>query len=1095
MIHLHVHTEHSFLDGLPTLPDLVARAVELGQDAIAITDHANVSGHLKFQRAAKARGVKPIFGMEGYFTPDRRVREGRKSENYEHITLIAQTDEGLRNLWALSSKGFTEGFHYDPRIDWELLKQHSKGLVATSGCMGGALAARFKPPVPGEERSKYDEQDGLHRLGMFLNIFEERFVVELHTLDSPEQREVNERMAALAQSYGVRAIAVSDSHYLRPGDWETHELLMAAQTNKTYDDPKRYQFGPAQLYVLSEADVRERLAYLGQATVDAAVANTHWVADACDAEIRPAGRVVPVFFDSEKQDRKRFLDLALSEFDRRTGAMGIQPGTDRWREYRIRLLDEAELIMEKGFAGYFLIVRDVVMWAKENGILVGPSRGSVGGSLLAYVLGITEVDPVRADLLFGRFLDPGRTSLPDIDLDFPKLERPLVREYLESKYHVATIGTLTSMQPRMLLRDMARVMRVPNGDVEQMVKVVEGVKDLTLAQVGITWADVLDEVGAELSPWIKKYPKMFALIGELNQHIRHAGAHAAGVVLSKEPLEGVLPLRKSNDDVRTQMDMGDVEALGFVKIDILGLRTLSTLMRAMTMARESWERDPAGRPEPKHFYEWQYDWDRYYGDRAVYEAMWTGRNVGVFQIETDGMRDVVRRYKPDSLEGLCNLVSIFRPGITRASDPVSGLNLLDAFLQKREGKLRVEVRHPLLAPVLEQTYGQFVYQEQVMRACGDLAGFDLAEQDGVRKILGKGNKDDMASIREKFIGGAVANGVDKRTAAAIFGDMEAFGVYGFNKAHGYAYGMLAYWCAWMKHHYPREMMTALFQTNPEKALVYQRECQRLGIQVLGPDVHESGEGFTLTPGGTIRYGLSSIKYVAGAADLIAELRPFKDVQDFATRVPKRRVTKRVAEALALVGALDGLVTDAERERFPDWSDSRVALRRYWEARGDWSQMDSVRLEDGVREFDAYADGLRIDDRAAQEEELLGAVVTTGATAAAPYLDFMTRKDNYPGEGNMLSGEVRVICGIVRRVKKMVARTGRNANQPMCQFWVERPTADAEELEQVVCFPEQYKAYGASLEPGVPVYMKVEKLRDGVMLTQLHRIDQMATTAR
>lgn len=1089
MIHLHNHSEFSFLDGLPTMEGLVARAEELGQSAIAVTDHGNVGGHLRFQREARRRGIKPIFGMEGYFTDDRTVREGRKGEKYEHITLIAQTEEGLRNLWTLSSRGFLDGFHYDPRVDWALLEKYSAGLVATSGCLSGCVASRFNP-----KSSKYDEQEGLARLGRFLNIFGDRFLIELHTFDNAEQRAVNEAMARIAASYGIRAVAVSDSHYLRPGDWESHELLVATQTGKTFDDPTRYTYGEGQLYVLSEADVRDRLAYLGPEIVEAAIANTHWVADGCEAEIKTANRIVPVYFDTEEQDRKRLLDMALSEFDRRITLMGIKANTEQWKAYRVRLLDELELVMEKGFAGYFLIVRDVVMWAKERGILVGPSRGSVGGSLLAYILGITEVDPVRADLLFGRFLDPGRTSLPDIDLDFPKLERPLVREYLESKYHVATIGTLTSMQPRMLLRDIARVLKVPKQDVEQMVRVVEGVKDLTIAQVGVTWADVLDEVGAELSPWIKKYPKMFTLVGEFNQHIRHAAAHAAGVVLSKEPLDGVLPLRKSNDDVRTQMEMGDVEALGFVKIDILGLRTLSTLMRALTMAQDSWKRDPKGRPEPKHFYDWQYNWSAYYEDEKVFQSLWGGKNVGVFQIETDGMRDVVKRYKPDSLEGLCNLVSIFRPGITRASDPETGLNLLDSFLQKREGRLKVNVRHPLLAPILEPTYGQFVYQEQVMRACGELAGFDLKEQDGVRKILGKGHKDDMATIRQKFIDGAVANGVDKRTAAAIFGDMEAFGVYGFNKAHGYAYGMLAYWCAWMKNYYPHEMMAALFQTNPEKAVVYQRECQRLGISVLGPDIHESGQDFTLTDNGTIRYGLNSIKYVAGAAELLAELRPFKDIQDFATRVPKRRVTKRVVESLVLVGAIDGLVTGAERERFPDWPPTRIALRRYWEARGDWAQMDRLRSEDGLREFDAYADGLGVDNRAASEEEMLGSVVSV-SQPFGPYIDFMTRKDTYPGEDKMLSGEVRVMCGVVRKVRKLVAKSGRNKDKPMCQMWLERPAAEeAHELEQVVCFPEQYKVYSDAIEVGVPVYIKVEKMGrgDGVMVTQLVRIDQMST---
>lgn len=1062
--HLHVHTEHSFLDGAATVKDLVERVVEVGQDAVAITDHGEVSGHLRFQRACLERGIKPIFGIEGYFCDDRSVKEGRKGERYEHMTVLAKNEVGLRNLWALSSEAYLSGFYYDPRFDWELLERYREGLIVTTGCMNGVVASRF---VKGGE--KYNPDEGFARIARLLDIFGEDLYVELHTFKDERQAQVNMDMASLAADLNVPVIAVSDVHYLRADDWWHHEMLTAAGTHKTFDDPTRYRYGPGQLYLMTEEEVRKRLSYLGP-FADEGIRNADRIAASCDVLIETK-KAMPVYGPTSDDDAEELWRRADEGFRKRIERLGIDERAQR--VYRLRLLDELELVLSKGFAGYFLIVADLVRWAKSKGILVGPSRGSVGGSLLAYCLGITEIDPLTADLLFERFLDQGRESIPDIDIDFPSVPdesgispRDAARAYLEGKYHTATIGTLSVMAPKRLLRDFCRVLKIPKADEEAMVRLVETVPDLGVSQFDVSWDDVMSYLGDDLKRWQEKYPRLFELLMAFRNHIRHDSAHAAGVVVSKEPLLGNLPLRVKSDEVRTQVDMGDVESLGYVKMDILGLRTLSTLDLVHRMVRQN------HRDAPAHYYDWQYEWNRYYEDPAVYEALSEGNNIGVFQLETGGMRQVIKRFKPRNLLELADLLALFRPGITRAIDDATGMSLLELYLRKREGKVPVVYAHPALEPILRRTYGQFLYQEQVMRACAVLAGYSSSEQDRIRKILGKMHRDEMKAERTEFVARAVVHsGMSEDEAHAVFDEMETFGIYGFNASHAYAYAMLAYWCAWMKHYYPREFMTALFATNEADAPLYIREARRLGIPVLPPDINTSQGVFSLTDAG-IRYGLHSVKYVAGAATEIVERRPFTSIDDMYERLPKKRVNRRVWYSLIRVGALDSLMNGSPSPR-------RDALRRYLTLRGEFEDEESFR---------ALCRQLKIDDIDACERELLG--MSVSHDPFVDYLGLMTQEDNFSDARDMFPGERRVLCGIVHRVRKLKTKRGSNPGREMAQFWIERPYSF--DTVQVVAFPETYGRFANELKLSVPVWCKVERLEkdEGVQLVQLVRLDRL-----
>jgi len=1088
LVHLHVHTEHSFLDGLSTVEQLVSRVVDLGQSAVAITDHGEVSGHLRLQREADKAGIKPLFGMEGYFTEDRWVREGKKGENYDHMTMIALNQKGLENLWALSSLAYIEGSYYgNPRFDWELLSKYSEGLAVTGGCMGGCVG-KF---LHGESRSIERAIDRVSRLQA---IFGDNFYLELHTYLSPESNRWNERIVEISRDLSVPLLAVSDAHYARPDDWYAHELMTAIQMGKNMEDPDRFSYGPNQLCIFSEAETRERLSYLPDSVVDEAIRNTGDIAERADARM-PEGRSMPVFFASPEMDERQLRKKVAEGFDRKVRNV---VGPDKVDEYQSRIDYELDIVCKQGFPGYFLTVQDIIVWSKNEGYLIGPSRGSVGGSLLAYCLDITEVDPIKAGLLFERFLDPERASLPDIDIDFPRNERHLVREHLEEQYgkfNIASIGTLNTLGVKQTMRDLCRGLAINKTDTDKICNIIDdswNIADRGAGHYG--WDKVEKAYERELAPWKKKYPKLFQMMPEFLTHIRHASAHAAGVVISKDSLIGRLPLRYKNGDVRTQFDMWDVESLGFVKIDMLGLRTLSTLMEAYRLIEKNY-----GKGALAHFYDWQYDWETYYEDPRVWDEIGTGNNIGSFQIETSNLRGLVKRFQPRSIEDLSTMIAVCRPGITRTSDAETGLNLLELYLRKREGKLPVKYKHPNLKKVLGSTYGTFVYQEQIMQACVELAGYSLSETDRVRKIMGKMLFDKMKKERVIFIEGCLKQGVDRKIAEAVFDEMQAFGTYGFNKSHSYGYAIVAYWTAYLKHHYPKEFMTACFRTNAHDSVIYTREARRMGISVLGPDINESGASYTLTKSGSIRYGLSSVKFVAGGASDLARMAPFTDMKDFVARVPSKKINKRAAVALIKCGVFDSMCGSA-----------RNALREYWEARKDFKGIDDACKDTceychgSLSAWNCYADlQEEIDARAKWERELLGTLISVDPLG--DYIDVIVEEDNFPGEDAMFTGEKAMVGGLITRINPLVTKSGKTPGAPMCQFWIELPlhseeiadyddqdsdetSSSKDESIQIVAFPDTFKRVGAQIEVGSPVLLEIEKMSSGLSLRNIFRLD-------
>lgn len=1094
LVHLHTHSEHSFLDGLSTINSLVERAVDLGQSSIAVTDHGECSGHFSLQRAADKHGIKPIFGMEGYFTDDRHEKVGKKGEFYDHMTVIALNQTGLTNLWSLSSEAWLDGTYYgDPRFDWELLSKYSEGLAITGGCMGGCVGKFLN-----EENNQFSFEKAYERISRFQSMFNGNFFLELHSYKSQDSERWNQQIVNAAKEMSVPLLSVSDSHYTKPDDWYAHEVMTAVQMGKTVKDEDRFSYGPNQLCIISGDEMQDRLSYLPDSVVSEAIKNTKLLADQCNVQINEVRRM-PVFFASKEQDTRKLHEVVEKGFNEKI--VGKVPD-DMLQTYRERIDYEMEIIVNKGFPGYFHMVADVINWSKNEGMLVGPSRGSVGGSLLAYCMGITEIDPIPAGLLFERFLDPGRDTMPDIDIDFPKIERQMVRDHLEEQYgklNITSIATLNTLGVKQTIRDLCRGLSINLTDADKICKIVDDNWNVDYNGAAIpAWEKLYNKCRNEFEPWKQKYPDLFELMPKLLDHIRHSSAHAAGVVISKENLLGKLPLRFKTGDVRTQFEKDDVEALGFVKVDVLGLRTLSTLMAAYNLIKRNY-----GDILP-HFYDWNVEWDKYYEDQSVWDMLCDGHTMGCFQIETNNLTALVKRFMPRSVDDLSAMIAVCRPGISRTIDPETGMNLLELYLQKKSGQRPVIYKHPKLKKVLESTYGTFLFQEQVMEACVELAGYSLAETDRVRRALGKQKMDVLAKERKSFIEGCKNNGIDENLSNSIFDEMQAFGVYGFNKSHSYGYAVLGHWTAYIKKHFPKEFMTALFQTNPGQSVAYIRESRRMGIQVLGPDINESSSGYTLTQKGAIRYGLNSVKYVGGAAEYIQKLGPFSSMADFVARVPKKNVNKRAIMALVKCGVFDSLV-EPQKGR----SNAEQALYEYWKARGDWKVIDdrcdgSCSHCGGTKSvFQCHCEQEKVSDRALAEREYLGTLVSVDPLSE--YVDIIASEENYPGEKKMFFGEKATIGGLIAKVNELVVKKGKSAGSKMCQLWIELPNHfvdeddsfeeynDEEEqsvdnVVQLVCFPDSYSKYGNNIEVGAPIIAKVEKLHDGMQLKSLFRLD-------
>ncbi len=1008
-VHLHVHSEYSILDGACRIPALAAKAARLEMPAVALTDHGSLAGAVDLYRAARDQGVKPIVGCEVYVVDDRRVQQ----KGQAHLTLLAESNEGYGNLVRLCSLGYLEGYYYRPRVDWELLERHARGLIALSGCLSGRVSRALA-----EERGR-DAEAELDRLEQLFG--RDNVYVELQNAGLPVQEKLVPQLAALASGRSLPLVATGDVHYLDATDAASHEALLCIQSGDSLKNPNHWRFETNEFYFKTPEEMA--LDFPGH---EAAMRRTLEVAERCAVEIPLGGILLPRFPLPEGRDA--FEELV--EQCERGLARRYEKSTPELEE---RLRFELKTIHEMGFADYFLIVSDFVAFARREGIQVGPGRGSAAGSLVAYCLEITDIDPIRYDLLFERFLNPGRKSMPDIDIDFAVEGRERVINYVADKYgrdRVAQIITFSKMAARAAIRDAARVLEVPYGVADRIAKLVpEG--------PGQTLAEEL-RAGAELQKAVESDPvakEIVDLALPLEGLTRADSIHAAGVVIGAEPLIDVVPLQQKGPDaeVVTQFAMGNVEALGLLKMDFLGLRNLDVLATA--------ERLVGGLDVS----------DAPLDDPATYAMLARGDSTGVFQFESSGMREALRQVQPTGFEDLIALVALYRPG---------PMQYIPTYAARKHGREPVVFADPRLEPITGPTYGISIYQEQSMEIAKQLAGFSPAEADDLRKAIGKKNHDLMASLKEKFIDGCTGNGLTPTVARQLWEDMEKAQDYSFNKSHAACYALIAYRTAWFKAHHPCEYMAALISSvmnTKDRVPFYVNACDEMGIDVLPPDVNSSEVDFAVVEG-RIRFGLNAVKNVGETAcRLIVAARveggPFASVWDFTERVDPQVVNKRALESLVKCGALDS--TGATRM-------GMLAVLEQALAHGQ--KLASDRLIGQASFFDSSGD----DEVVAQrhhpplptaefekqellrlEKETLGLYVSehplhgvrdqlrrkTDATLA----ELERRRD----------GEIVTVGGIVSEVKQTTTRRG----EPMVFMALDDPTGSAEIVVFNSCYAQ------------------------------------------
>lgn len=886
-VHLHTHTVYSLLDGFSNIKKLVRRAKEMDMPALAITDHGTMFGVVEFYNAAREVGIKPIIGVETYMAARRMTdRDPKLDKKSTHLLLLAENETGYKNLLKLVSKAQMEGFYYYPRIDHELLAEHSEGLICTSGCMSAEIPRDLL-----EERP----EEAVRRMNWYYDVFgPDRFFIELQQHNIAEMVDLNRKLVELGARYSAKFVATNDVHYINVEDAAYQDVLLAIQTGKSLNDPERMRYESQTFYLRSPQEMSRLFAEIPEA-----LTNTLMIAERCNVDLSFKGYHIPEFPVPEGFTAQTYLRHLCEEgLEKRYGARKNDP------VIRERLDFELNVIHTMGFDSYFLIVWDLCRHARENGIWYN-TRGSGAGSLVAYSLFITLVDPIEHQLLFERFLNPGRISMPDIDLDFRDDRRAEMLVYAARKYgddRVAQIITFGTMAARGALRDVGRVLEMPISEVDKVAKLVPQIpgKPITLTQA-------LEEV-PDLKALYDSDPKVKKLVDiaiHMEGTVRNAGTHAAGLVISDKPITEYLPIHRPTSGSEespiktvTQFEMGILESLGMLKVDFLGLSTLTVMARACELIKQ------------RHGKE--YDLNNIpLDDPKTFELLGEGKTAGVFQLEGAGMTRWVMEMKPRNLDNIIAMVALYRPG---------PMDFIPSYIRRMHGEEPIEYRHPALEPIFRDTYGIPVYQEQIMRAAVEIGGFTRSESDDLRKAISKKMADKIAKNKEKFIKGAVERGImDKETATAIFEDWEQFARYGFNKSHAADYGLVSVQTAFLKAHYPAEYMSALmsvFKDDSAKISLYIAESRSMGIEVLPPNVNYSGKDFTIEdlPGGktAIRFGLSAVKNVGeGPVELILKGRrengydvPFRDLNDLAQRVDLKAVGKRALESLIKVGALD-----------------------------------------------------------------------------------------------------------------------------------------------------------------------------------------------
>ncbi len=871
-VHLHVHSEYSVLDGASKVYELVERCKEYGMRVCALTDHGSMFGALEFFTAAKKANVKPIIGCELYVARgsrfDRTARSAGSSNN--HFLLLCENEIGYHNLCRLSSLGYLEGFHYKPRVDLEILARHKEGLIASSACLAGEVPQALLA----------GDMDGANEaIRKYVAIYgRDNFLIELMDHGLPEQKKVNPLLAELAEHHGLMVIATNDSHYTDKRDAEPHDALLAIQTGSTLDKPDRFRFETPEFYFCSPDEMRERFK-----EYPLAIENTEKVAARCNVELQLHSHLIPRFIPPE--------GFAPDGYLRELVKLGLE---DRYdgnpsRDHVARADFELGVIEQMGFVDYFLLVWDLINFARSKGIPVGPGRGSGAGSLVAYALKITNIDPIRFGLLFERFLNPERISMPDFDLDFCYNRRGEVIEYARAKYgedNVCQIITFGRMKARQAIRNVGRVMGMPYGEVDRIAKLIP---DDPGQKITLEYSQKNEPELQRLIKEDSQVKRLWELATRLEGTVGNVGTHAAGVVICDQPLTDHVPLFKAadSDTVATQFEMKGVEEVGLLKMDFLGLRTLTVVHDAVRFVRQNRGADiDIDNLEPN--------------DKKTYALLRSGKTMGVFQLESSGMRDLAKRIGLESLEEVCALIALYRPG---------PMQMKDQYIESKHNPDKVQYDIPLLEPILRETYGVALYQEQVMQIVQAAAQFTLGQADILRRAMGKKKADLMAEQRSKFVEGCKGNGIGEELADMLFNKIEQFAGYGFNKSHSMAYAFVAYQTAYLKANYPVEFMAALLSSesgNLDKVGIYVEECRRLGIEVLPPDVNFSYAGFTVE-GDRIRFGMGAIKNVGeGHVEAIVSEReaagPFKDIFDLCGRVDSRLINRRVLESLNKAGA-------------------------------------------------------------------------------------------------------------------------------------------------------------------------------------------------
>jgi len=1068
-VHLHLHTDYSMLDGACDVEKLCYRAKELGMPAVAMTDHGNIFGAVHFVNAAKAAGIKPIIGCELYVCKkdDHRIaRTPPDGDTYNHLLVLAETDEGYRNLVKITSEASLHGFYYKPRVSKQFLAEHSKGLIALSGCLKGEI-----PELLIEE--KYGAAREV--AATYSDIFgKQNFFFEIQDQGLELEHRIHSNLFKLEKDMGLPLVATNDSHYLCEDDAHAQDVMVCIQTGKSIQDPNRMKFQGSDFYVKSHDEM-----YQVFKSAPSVLSRTLEIAERCNVQLTKVSNPFPHFDVPDGYTLDSYFEHVSREgFAKRLENIRTLSAAGKLKhgiaEYEQRLAREIGIIQQMRFSGYFLIVWDFVRYAREHKIPVGPGRGSAAGSLVSYSLGITDLDPLQYELFFERFLNPERVSMPDIDMDFCMNRRGQVIDYVTQKYgreNVAQIITFGTMAAKAAIKDVGRAMDIPYADVDRIAKMVPTTINIKL-ETALKESPALQQAyqsDTQIRQLIDTAKKLEGLV-------RNAGMHAAGVVISPRPLNELVPLYKTkNDEIVTAFDMVAIEKMGLLKMDFLGLTTLTILDDALKLIRQTRNEQIELDAIPLH-------------DPTTYEKVFhSGLTSGVFQFESHGMRDVLRRYKPSSIEDLTALNALYRPG------PIQG-GMIDDFIDRKHGRKKIEYELPELEEILEETLGVIVYQEQVMQIANRLAGYSLGEADLLRRAMGKKKAEEMAQQRERFIEGAVQRGYPPKKIEKIFDLMAQFAGYGFNKSHSAAYALLAYHTAYLKTHYPVEFMAALLTSvtgNTDDVVKYINECREMQIAVEPPDIHVSDANFT-PHGEAIRFGLAAVKNVGHNAieSIVAARRElagdgpfdsgsgqvratqagrFKSIYEFCEKVDLRLLNKRVLESLIKSGAMDSLGRRAQLMAVLDKAmDHAQKAQRDAESGqhglfGVFQQDDSHAPEDRLPETPDWDEHVRL----ANEKEILGFFITghpldkfrdklqdLGALSTAE----LSAMKSSTGKDESLS-----TAGIITNLRVLKSKKG--------DFYAQAALEDLSGSIEMLVFPDAYRKLQDKVKMEVPVLIR------------------------